>query len=140
MWIVATSSGRYINTVRWTRTRSTSPWPATPSTTSSCRILGSSISATDPSGCRPNDATSTKTTKSRLVSPDSRRQPPRRVASRARRTTRGHPVYLRSSGVATDSLDCVVRPTSVMVPPITTARTASTSVRTPSKKTPSTPC
>ena len=74
------------------------------------------------------------------ISPDYRGQPPRRVASRAKRTTGGHPVYLRSSGVATDSLDCVVRPTTVLVPPISTARRASASVITPSTKTPSSPC
>ena len=90
----------------------------------------------DPSGCRPNAATSTKTTTSRLVSSDSRGQPPRRVASRARRTTRGHPVYLRPSGVTTDSFDCVVRPTTVLVPSLSTARRASASVRRPSTKTP----
>ena len=137
MLIVATSSGRYFNTVRWTRTGRTSPWPATPSTTSSCRIVGSTTFATDPSGCRPNPATSTKTTTSRLVSSDSRGQPPRRVASRARSTTRGNPVYLRPSGVTKDSFDCVVRPTTVLVPSLSTARRASASVRTPSTKTPS---
>ena len=75
-----------------------------PSTTSSGQIVGSTTSASDPNGFRPNAATSTKTTTStRLVSPDSRGQPPRRVAARARRTTRGRLVYLRSSGVATGS-------------------------------------
>ena len=73
---------------------------------------------TVPTGFRPSAATSTKTTTSRLVSPDSRGQPPRRVASRARRTTRGRPVCSRSSGVATGLLGCAASPTTVSVPPI----------------------
>ena len=138
--IVDTSSGPCSNTVRWTPTRRTLRWPATASTNSSGQIVGSTTSATDPNGFRPSAATSTKTATFRLVSPDFRGQPPRRVALLARRTTRGHPVYLRSSGVVTDSWDCVVRPITASVRPINTARKASTNVRTTSTKTPSSPC
>ena len=93
--IVDTSSGPCSSTARWTRTPPISRWPAIPSTISLHQNIASITSGTVPNGFRPNAATSTKTTTSRLVSPDFRGQPPRRVASRARRTTRGHPACSR---------------------------------------------
>ena len=86
--------------------------------------IASITSGTVPNGFRPSAATSTKTTTSRLVSPDFRGQPPRRVASRARRTTRGLPDYSRSSGVETVSSDYVVKRIIVLVPPINPPRKA----------------
>ena len=114
--IVDTSSDHSTSIARWTRTPPISRWPATASTISSHPSIESTSSGTVPNGFRPSAATSTKTTTSRLVSPDSRGQPPMRVASRARRTTRGLPVCSRSSGVATGLLGCAVRPTTVSVP------------------------
>ena len=116
--IVDTSSDHSTSTARWTQIRRTSHLPVIPSTISLHQNIASITSGTVPNGFRPSAATSTKTTTSRLVSPDSRGQPPRRVASRARRTTRGRPVCSRSSGVATGLLGCAARPTTVSVPPI----------------------
>ena len=116
--IVDTSSDHSTSIARWTQIRRTSHLPVIPSTISLHQNIASITSGTVPNGFRPSAATSTKTTTSRLVSPDSRGQPPRRVASRARRTTRGRPVCSRSSGVATGLLGCAARPTTVSVPPI----------------------
>ena len=86
--IVDTSSDHSTSIARWTQIRRTSHLPVIPSTISLHQNIASITSGTVPTGFRPSAATSTKTTTSRLVSPDSRGQPPRRVASRARRTTR----------------------------------------------------
>ena len=104
--IVGTSSGPYSNTVKWTPTRRTSSWSVTPSTTLSGHIVGNTTSATDPNGFRPSAATSTKTTTSKLVSPDSCGQPPRRVASLARHLTRGRRGCSRLRGAVMGLLGC----------------------------------
>ena len=79
---------------------------------------------TDRNGCRPSAATSITTTTSRLVSPDSRGQPPRSVASRARRTTIGRPVCSRSSGMAMGLSVYAQKPTTVLVRPTSVPRKA----------------
>ena len=65
--------------------------------------LSSTISDTDRNGCRPNAATSTKTTTFRLVSPDARGRPQNRVASHARPSINEHPACSKLSGAATVS-------------------------------------
>ena len=107
--IVDTSSDHSTSTVKWTRTPPILRWPATALTISSHPRIESTSSGTVPNGFRPSAATSTKTTTSRLVSPDSRGQPPRRVASRARRSTSGLQDYLKLSGVETGLLGCAAR-------------------------------
>ena len=138
--IVGTSSGPSFNTARWIPIQRTSHWRVKPSTISSLRNTANTTSGTGPNGSRPSVATNTKTTTSRLVSPDSRGQPPRRVASRVRPSTSGRRDCSRLSGAGTDSLVCAARRTTVSVPPISTARRASTNARMTSTKTPSSPC
>ena len=116
--IVDTSSDHSTSIARWTQIRRTSHLPVIPSTISLHQNIASITSGTVPTGFRPSAATSTKTTTSRLVSPDSRGQPPMRVASRARHTIRELPVCSISSGVATGLLGCAAIPTTVSVPPI----------------------
>ena len=138
--IVDTSSGPCSSTARWTQIRRTSHLPVIPSTISLHQNIASITSGTVPNGFRPSAATSTKTTTSRLVSPDSREQPPRRVASRARRTTRGRPVCSRSSGSAMDSSVYARKPTTVLVKPINPPRKASANVTTTLTRTRSSQC
>ena len=138
--IVDTSSGPSTSTVKWTRTRHTSRWPATTSTISSHQSIANITSATDPNDFRPSAATSIRVTTSIPDSPDFRGQPPRRVASRARPSTSGRRDCSRLSGAGTDSLVCAARRTIASVPSINIPRRASTNARMTSTKTPSSPC
>ena len=138
--IVDTSSDHSTSTVKWTPTPPILRWPATALTISSHPRIESTSSGTVPNGFRPSAATSTKTTTSRLVSPDSRGQPPRRVASRARRTTRGLPDYSRSSGVETGLLGCEARLIIVSVQLTSAQLKASANVTTTLTRTRSSPC
>ena len=104
--IVDTSSDHSTSIARWTQIRRTSHLPAIPSTISLHQNIASITSGTGLNGSRLNAATITKTTTSRLVSPDSRGQPPRRVASRARPSINEHPACSKLSGVETGLLGC----------------------------------
>ena len=138
--IVDTSSDHSTSTVKWTPTPPILRWPATALTISSHPRIESTISGTVPNGFRPSAGMITRKNTSRLVSPDSRGQPPRRVASRARRTTRGLPDYSRSSGVETGLLGCARKPTTVSVQLTSAQLKASANVTTSSTKTPFSPC
>ena len=138
--IVGTSSGPSFNTARWIPIQRTSHWRVKPSTISSLRNTANTTSGTGPNGSRLNAVMITRQNTSRLVSSDSRGQPPRRVASRARRTTRGRLVYLRSSGAVMGSSGYARKPTTASVPSINIPRRASTNARMTSTKTPSSPC
>ena len=113
--IVDTSSDHSTSIARWTQIRRTSHLPAIPSTISLHQNIASITSGTGLNGSRLNAATITKTTTSRLVSPDSRGQPPRRVASRARPSINEHPACSKLSGVETGLLGCARKPTTVSV-------------------------
>ena len=138
--IVGTSSGPSFNTARWIPIQRTSHWRVKPSTISSLRNTANTTSGTGPNGSRLNAVMITRQNTSRLVSSDSRGQPPRRVASRARRTTRGRLVYLRLSGAVMGSSGYARKPTTASVPSINIPRRASTNARMTSTKTPSSPC
>ena len=120
--IVGTSSGPSFNTARWIPIQRTSHWRVKPSTISSLRNTANTTSGTGPNGSRLNAVMITRQNTSRLVSSDSRGQPPRRVASRARRTTRGRLVYLRLSGAVMGSSGYVVRPITASVRQISAPR------------------
>ena len=138
--IVDTSSDHSTSTVKWTRTPPISRWPATALTISSHPRIESTISGTVPNGCRPNVVTSTKTTTSRLVSPDARGRPQNRVASHARPSINEHPACSKLSGVETGLLGCARKPTTVSVQLTSAQLKASANVTTSSTKTPFSPC
>ena len=138
--IVDTSSDHSTSIARWTQIRRTSHLPAIPSTISLHQNIASITSGTGLNGSRLNAATITKTTTSRLVSPDSRGQPPRRVASRARPSINEHPACSKLSGVETGLLGCARKPTTVSVQLTSAQLKASANVTTSSTKTLSSLC